>query len=748
MTLRRPAAHLPTGWRRSGDESMSSKGGSLSYLSRPRSALEGRQLDNWLQHLHRMQSDHNPTPASSNRTTPTLDREPSGQTCRPYRSPSFSGVSSPCGSQWGSLVGSQDSLQSEFFVPVGRRGSLERVHIMQTPKKEQSQVSCLAPVKTGWLPIQKRVMMVEDARNQGQMSTHRSASQVKLKQAITPTFQKSRGSVSMHQEVERSPGRTWRTHDQGSPVIKQGSAAHEKHGIWRALRRGWNSNRTSEPPTPRVEEPREQSPQTSSTCKVFIPLRRASSGHPVTPPDQQLRRNSLQPSHIQTSSAATTLVPHHKVGFSSITISSRKVTRSASLTSSDRPAYDHLEKTRQPLPDVPMDQTSSGVQRKPTIVKVVQQRTTLSTHPSSLDTLVHRRKAAIIKVTEHKESYSPARETSQRPDGTHKENGTWSQGSHPDDKNGDISHTSTLRLPVNNAPSEISGQKPKRPLSCHGNVFPRGDEPSEERVLPPPAVRKWSLSLPQETTPCDPASWSPLGPVKGAADAWKLRKDQWRRSSPCLTLIQTPEPHQSPEEVLALNAAAIIANIKLQRQLSKKKTSHGNLEGESAAPPQGNTDTHTNPDDRGRDVSQDTLPVPLSPDHQRPREIISLQEALRRSRPHFISRSQERVRKLEHMVQERRQRSSTAGPQTNAALRQRGGQKAWSTSGHLSKFKEGASVAAGKTKERRTNCLLTEVKKKKEEEMKKKKEACLTNRQRVELFRKKLLDQILHRNSS
>lgn len=35
------------------------------------------------------------------------------------------------------------------------------------------------------------------------------------------------------------------------------------------------------------------------------------------------------------------------------------------------------------------------------------------------------------------------------------------------------------------------------------------------------------------------------------------------------------DPHQTPAEVLALNAAAIIANIKLQTQLSKKKTPNG-----------------------------------------------------------------------------------------------------------------------------------------------------------------------------
>lgn len=48
--------------------------------------------------------------------------------------------------------------------------------------------------------------------------------------------------------------------------------------------------------------------------------------------------------------------------------------------------------------------------------------------------------------------------------------------------------------------------------------------------------------------------------------------------------ISDPHSHQSQEEVLALNAAAIIANIKLQRQLSKKKTASGDSEDCTASP--------------------------------------------------------------------------------------------------------------------------------------------------------------------
>ncbi|XP_077407322.1 (E2-independent) E3 ubiquitin-conjugating enzyme FATS [Vanacampus margaritifer] len=724
MTLRRPAAHLPMGWRRSGDEfhweTQSSKGESSSHVprraARPRSAVEGGQLDAWLRQLRRMQEDG--------------DGDASDRDRRPYRTPSFSGVSSPRSN----ATGSRESLQSEFFVPVGRSGSLERVRISQTPKREQSQVSCVAPVKSGWLPVQRRVMKAEDSQGQRHMVSPHSAVQVKLKQAITPTFLKSRGTVSLHQDgqAERSQRRTWKTPDRLSPVIKQvqskqSCTANERPGIWKALRRGWNSNRLSgtrgsqpateipsdphqefvrrtrveEPPrstfTPdsnreatRVEEAPSRSPPAPS--EVSDPSRRTSGAPPVAP----CRRHSLQPSHIQTTSAATTLIPRTKVGFSSITISSRKVNRSASLTASDRPRGGC---TADPWPDEHMDP------RKATIVKVTEQRTTVSSAP-----LVLPRKAAIIKVTEHKERYSPGIlcRNSVAVDG--KENGTWK---HPE-RSACVEAETTTASPIQNgesaAAAENSGQEPKRPT-----------------------VRKWSLGLPQESLPQTPR--------KDHQGAFAAR---WS-STPCLTLIQTPDPHQSPEEVLALNAAAIIANIKLQRQLSMKKPSEG--ESAAASPPPGNsaaaaagTDGGQCTDARGHRDEPRADNAPPTPDLQKSRHTVSLQEALRRSRPRFIARSQERVQKMARRAKERKERSRAGGPQTLATRRQRAAQQqTHSSNDHLFKYSERA-------KDLKSNRTLTDVKRKKEEE--KKKEACLTNRQRVELFKKKLLDQILHRSSN
>lgn len=266
---------------------------------------------------------------------------------------------------------------------------------------------------------------------------------------------------------------------------------------WQALRRGWNTNRVSAFPggsqsselyTGTSSDPNRKSPLTKTTptqplkqtplrrttsadpCKPhtplqgpnstethksYNPLHRTSSVQPIRPTAPLCRINcSSQPSNIQTSSAVTTIIPQSRAGFSSITISSRKVSRSASLPGSD--TCDHSsqssESTSPPLDHRPMDQDSRQVtvQRKATIVKVTEQRMMSSpvsstkragTPPTgqALDTVVHRRKATIIKVTEHRESYSAAKVGSgaKHPEyrhsyteGVYKGDSVWSGGNH------------------------------------------------------------------------------------------------------------------------------------------------------------------------------------------------------------------------------------------------------------------------------------------------------------------------------
>lgn len=199
MTLRRPAAHLRRApdWRRSGDESCWENLILEDVLTpvarhrrapRPRSAIEGVQLDEWLEHLNGMQRNlltttvHGQGPVFNNQNTsmPALEKEATEHAWRQLGIPSLSRESSSCGSfsQCGSSLGSQESLQAGPCSPPDCRGSSERAHIVQAPRKEQPKVSCLAQVKTGWLPIQRRVMMVDDAGYQNQASDQ-SAGQVK-----------------------------------------------------------------------------------------------------------------------------------------------------------------------------------------------------------------------------------------------------------------------------------------------------------------------------------------------------------------------------------------------------------------------------------------------------------------------------------------------------------------------------------------------------------------------------------------
>lgn len=70
---------------------------------------------------------------------------------------------------------------------------------------------------------------------------------------------------------------------------------------------------------------------------------------------------------------------------------------------------------------------------------------------------------------------------------------------------------------------------------------------------------------------------------------WKGAPSVYPCPSVTFCCISDAQSSQSPEEVLALNAAAIIANIKLQRQLSRRTSSSVRSETDSSAWPQGNS---------------------------------------------------------------------------------------------------------------------------------------------------------------
>ncbi|XP_026560767.1 centrosomal protein C10orf90 homolog [Pseudonaja textilis] len=141
-----------------------------------------------------------------------------------------------------------------------------------------------------------------------------------------------------------------------------------------------------------------------------------------------------------------------------------------------------------------------------------------------------------------------------------------------------------------------------------------------------------------------------------------------------------------------------------------------------------------------------------------PASPLTLREALEVHKPHFISRSQERLRKIEHTVQLRKaQKSEDLGEKQGSALSCKlsstsitSKKKQYTVPHPLSDnlFKPKERYISEKEMHMRSKRIynnLPEVKKKQEE--KQKRIIIQSNRKRVEIFKKQLLDQLLQRNT-
>ncbi|XP_028724761.1 (E2-independent) E3 ubiquitin-conjugating enzyme FATS isoform X3 [Peromyscus leucopus] len=141
-------------------------------------------------------------------------------------------------------------------------------------------------------------------------------------------------------------------------------------------------------------------------------------------------------------------------------------------------------------------------------------------------------------------------------------------------------------------------------------------------------------------------------------------------------------------------------------------------------------------------------------DGSEPRHLLAssmtLQEALEVRRPQFISRSQERLQKLKHMVQQRKAQQKENPGQKQSLLPVRAHKKQFTVPHPLSDnlFKPKERCISEKEMHMRSKRIynnLPEVKKKKEEQ--KKRVILQSNRLRAEVFKKQLLDQLLQRNA-
>ncbi|XP_049711171.1 (E2-independent) E3 ubiquitin-conjugating enzyme FATS isoform X3 [Elephas maximus indicus] len=151
-----------------------------------------------------------------------------------------------------------------------------------------------------------------------------------------------------------------------------------------------------------------------------------------------------------------------------------------------------------------------------------------------------------------------------------------------------------------------------------------------------------------------------------------------------------------------------------------------------------------------KDPDTPGLSEDCSQPQQTPASNLTLQEALEVHKPQFISRSQERLKKLEQMVQQRKaQRGENLG-QKQSLLPIRANKKQFTVPHPLSDnlFKPKERCISEKemyTRSKRIYNNLPEVKKKKEEQ--KKRVILQSNRLRAEVFKKQLLDQLLQRNA-
>ncbi|XP_032848049.2 (E2-independent) E3 ubiquitin-conjugating enzyme FATS isoform X2 [Tyto alba] len=152
-----------------------------------------------------------------------------------------------------------------------------------------------------------------------------------------------------------------------------------------------------------------------------------------------------------------------------------------------------------------------------------------------------------------------------------------------------------------------------------------------------------------------------------------------------------------------------------------------------------------------------TRPETSSQPKKTPPVPRTLREALEIHKPQFISRSQERLKRLEHMVQLRKAQQSDAPASTQEALVRKLSSTSTSSKKKQYTIPHPLSDNLFRPKERfipekemhmrskRIYNNLPEVKKKQEE--KQKRIIIQSNRLRVEIFKKQLLDQLLQRNT-
>lgn len=742
--------------------------------ARRQSCIEGGAADKWLQTLERLQSRplqrQIPQFVDKTLSMPSLSNDMT-RLCPPsfQRRQQTSSVSP---SLYESSVGSLDSMETN-----GGSDRRNTVHIKPSPSTERAKFCSLAPVRFGWLPIQRHVILTDISNSD---CHHDNSRCQKLKSPITPvlisTPAKLKGSRTNDREPESVCCRDQKTAVKTSYSCLQASVNLEG---CRNRSQAWNST-TSLTSTvdrgwslPEPYRPASKDPTYRRASVPEVPLRMPTAG--------------------ESSSAR-----RYSSSISSITITSRKVTRSSSLPDTSCPNPPNALLTPQ---------------RKVLVVKVTEEKMKMKSPPVASATdhaiilnsnpvqdhkgydhpVVMRRKASVVNMSEQTGGLHKTKMAQYRHSYTEGFNATDpikydcnsgvslidTANTYPSQgftlsvlpgknqwRSSGVQHRSSISLyfsPKDSNTVDETVKSPPRPLSCDAKVFNQTELGTD--ALTEPAFRNKSSPVPQKTN-IDLVSFSKEEERRKSAYSSEVmisKKEDFERDGALreepnseikpLTLLKVSDHSPLSTDVLALNAAAVIANIKLQtrqtRNLNKpeetQSTSHT-----SAADDGRNEDSGEPGDDDGLNErfsgqfgSEDFPPDPaLAP--------LSLREALAVRRPDFIQRSQARVQALEMRSQKRQKdalQKTLSSPQRPKTIQQH------KDNPLNSKDKSKISGKEARMRPRRNYDLLPEVRKRREEqkrikEEEKRKLASQTNRLRAELFKKKLLDQVLQRGNN
>ncbi|XP_051530848.1 (E2-independent) E3 ubiquitin-conjugating enzyme FATS [Myxocyprinus asiaticus] len=393
------------------------------HAARPQSCIDGGRMDKWLQSLERLQAHpfqkQIPPFVDRTRSMPALQKELTG------RSPLFPDLSSHgrrnqapniCPSLCETSLSSVGSMKSH-----ARSERSDIVHFKPGPSAEKAQFCSLAPVRFGWLPTQRHVILTEMSNNACHQDN--SKCQQKLKSPITPVLLSNPVKLNGSGPSDRKPEQSvktepvafkyWRTPEKTSSTHKASGSVSSEGG--RNGSQAWN-------------------PTAKSTRKVDTDQSQHGGPRPNNPAlkDPTNRRRSAPESFSLRvpSSGDNGCAPKYSSSISSITLTSRRVTRTSSLPDTSRLTQRSLSPMTMMSKDAtdPPNAFSSLImaRRKAMVVKVTEQLTNSKTSSDPSTTgwpitltpsydqgckendhhVVLRRKATIVKMTEQREHFS------------------------------------------------------------------------------------------------------------------------------------------------------------------------------------------------------------------------------------------------------------------------------------------------------------------------------------------------------